>query len=56
MRIDEVIAGYFPGVNILSGCDLYAHSGELVRIIGPNGASKVRFAQIAVRPGQGAKR
>ena len=40
VRIDDVIAGYFPGVNILNGCDFYAHSGELVCIIGPYGAGK----------------
>jgi branched-chain amino acid transport system ATP-binding protein len=40
VRVDDVIAGYLPGVNILNGCDLYAHEGELVGIIGPNGAGK----------------
>ncbi len=40
VRVDDVIAGYIPGVNILTGCDLYAHEGELVGIIGPNGAGK----------------
>ena len=37
---DEVVAGYFPGINILNGCSLYAQRGELVGIIGPNGAGK----------------
>ncbi|MGI9196260.1 MAG: ABC transporter ATP-binding protein [Candidatus Nanopelagicales bacterium] len=36
----DLIAGYFPGVNILNGCSLTATDGELVGIIGPNGAGK----------------
>ncbi len=36
----ELVAGYFPGVNILNGCNLTATDGELVGIIGPNGAGK----------------
>ncbi len=40
VRVDDAIAGYLPGVNILNGCDLYAQEGELVGIIGPNGAGK----------------
>jgi ABC-type branched-subunit amino acid transport system ATPase component len=40
VRADDLVAGYFPGVNILNGCDLYANQGELVGIIGPNGAGK----------------
>ncbi len=40
LRADEVVAGYFPGVPILTGCDLYVAEGELVGIIGPNGAGK----------------
>ena len=40
VRVDDAIAGYLPGVNILNGCDLYAHEGEFVGIIGPNGAGK----------------
>ncbi|MFI0433508.1 MAG: ABC transporter ATP-binding protein [Candidatus Nanopelagicales bacterium] len=40
MRMDEIVAGYIPGVNIINGADLYAQKGELVGIIGPNGAGK----------------
>lgn len=36
----DLVAGYFPGVNILNGCNLTASEGELVGIIGPNGAGK----------------
>ena len=35
IRADNLVAGYFTGVNILNGCDLYANRGELVGIIGP---------------------
>lgn len=37
---DDLVAGYLPGVSILTGCDFYAHEGEMVGIIGPNGAGK----------------
>ena len=40
LRADNLIAGYFPGVNILNGSDLYCQQNELVGIIGPNGAGK----------------
>ena len=30
VRMDEVVAGYIPGVNIVNGADLYAQQGELV--------------------------
>lgn len=40
VRVDDCVAGYLPGVNILTGCDLYANEGEFVGIIGPNGAGK----------------
>jgi branched-chain amino acid transport system ATP-binding protein len=40
VRVDDVVAGYLPGINILNGCDLYCQQGEIVGIIGPNGAGK----------------
>jgi branched-chain amino acid transport system ATP-binding protein len=40
LHADDLVAGYFPGVNILDGCSLTAKQGELVGIIGPNGAGK----------------
>ncbi len=54
---DNLIAGYIPGVNILTGCDLYAKKGELVGIIGPNGAGKstllkAMFGLVKVNSGQ----
>ncbi len=38
--VQNVVAGYLPGVNILHGSNLYADKGELIGIIGPNGAGK----------------
>ena len=54
--VDDVHAGYLPGVNILNGCSLTAHQGELIGIIGPNGAGKSTllkaiFGQVNVRQG-----
>jgi branched-chain amino acid transport system ATP-binding protein len=37
---EEVVAGYLPGVDILTGVDFTLGTGELVGIIGPNGAGK----------------
>jgi branched-chain amino acid transport system ATP-binding protein len=57
LRVDELTAGYVPGVNILDGTDLYAREGELVGIIGPNGAGKstlvkALFGLVGCRGGQ----
>ncbi|MEV6346751.1 ABC transporter ATP-binding protein [Actinoplanes sp. NPDC051851] len=57
VRVDDVLAGYLPGVNILNGCDLYAKEGELVGIIGPNGAGKstllkALFGLVNIRSGE----
>jgi len=56
VRVDDVFAGYVPGVNILNGCDLHCGEGELVGIIGPNGAGKSTllkslFGLVGVRKG-----
>ena len=40
IHVDNLIAGYLPGVNILNGCSIEARQGELIGIIGPNGAGK----------------
>ena len=56
VRVDELIAGYVPGVDILNGCDLHCAEGELIGIIGPNGAGKSTllkslFGLVPVRSG-----
>ncbi|MFQ5556063.1 MAG: ABC transporter ATP-binding protein, partial [Acidimicrobiales bacterium] len=40
IHVDEIRAGYVPGVDILQDCSLEVAPGELVGIIGPNGAGK----------------
>ncbi len=40
IHVDNVVAGYVPGVDILNGCSLTLGHDELVGIIGPNGAGK----------------
>ena len=40
LRVDELVAGYIPGVNILNGDNIEVAAGEFVGIIGPNGAGK----------------
>ena len=56
VEVDNVVAGYLPGVNILNGCSLVAREGELIGIIGPNGAGKSTllksiFGLVKVRDG-----
>jgi ABC-type branched-subunit amino acid transport system ATPase component len=56
VEVNDVTAGYLPGVNILNGCSLVARQGELIGIIGPNGAGKSTllkaiFGQVNVRSG-----
>ncbi|MCA1942563.1 MAG: ABC transporter ATP-binding protein [Yonghaparkia sp.] len=56
VHVDNVTAGYLPGINILNGCSLTAHDGELIGIIGPNGAGKSTllkaiFGLVKVREG-----
>jgi len=57
LRVDELVAGYLPEVNILNATDFYVREGELVGIIGPNGAGKstlvkTLFGLVEVRSGQ----
>jgi branched-chain amino acid transport system ATP-binding protein len=54
---EDVTAGYLPGIDILTGCNLTLDEGEFVGIIGPNGAGKSTllkslFGLVEVRSGQ----
>jgi neutral amino acid transport system ATP-binding protein len=40
LSVDELVAGYVPEVDILTGVDLTVREGEIVTVIGPNGAGK----------------
>jgi branched-chain amino acid transport system ATP-binding protein len=40
LELQEVVAGYLRGVNVLQGVNLRVDQGELVCLIGPNGAGK----------------
>jgi len=56
ISVENLFAGYLPGVNILNGCSIDAHQGELIGIIGPNGAGKSTllkaiFGQVKIREG-----
>ncbi len=57
IAVEDVVAGYVPGVNILNGASLVLASDELIGIIGPNGAGKstmlkALFGLIQVREGK----
>ena len=56
LETHEVVAGYLPGVDILTGVDLALHDGEIVGVVGPNGAGKstlikALFGLVPVRGG-----
>ena len=40
LEINNVVAGYLKGVDVLQGVNLQVEAGELVCLIGPNGAGK----------------
>lgn len=40
LSLENVVAGYIPGVNILTGVNLRVELGEMVCLVGPNGAGK----------------
>ena len=57
IHVDNIRAGYVPGVDILTNCSLELREGELIGIIGPNGAGKstllkALFGLLDVREGQ----
>jgi neutral amino acid transport system ATP-binding protein len=45
LTVDQVFAGYVPGLDILQGVNLTLAEGELVTIVGPNGAGKSTLAK-----------
>jgi branched-chain amino acid transport system ATP-binding protein len=52
----DIIAGYLPGLDILTGTNFVLAEGELVGIIGPNGAGKstlvkAMFGLVTIRSG-----
>ncbi len=40
LEADDLVAGYLPEVDILSGVSLTVGEGEIVTVVGPNGAGK----------------
>jgi neutral amino acid transport system ATP-binding protein len=40
LRAEGLVAGYVPGVDILTGVDAEVRESEIVTIVGPNGAGK----------------
>ncbi|MGH8977066.1 MAG: ABC transporter ATP-binding protein [Acidimicrobiia bacterium] len=45
--IEDLVAGYLPGVDILHGCSVALGQREIVGIIGPNGAGKSTLLKAA---------
>jgi len=57
LKARNVVAGYVDGVDILQGANLSVYEGELVTVIGSNGAGKSTFAKaifglVPVRSGE----
>ncbi|MQA07428.1 MAG: ATP-binding cassette domain-containing protein [Pseudonocardiaceae bacterium] len=48
LSAEDLVAGYLPGVNVLTGCELSLADGELVGVIGPNGAGKSTLVKAMV--------
>lgn len=40
LAIEDLVAGYLPEVDILSGVSLAVREGQIVTVVGPNGAGK----------------
>jgi neutral amino acid transport system ATP-binding protein len=40
LAVEDLVAGYVPEVDILTGVELTVREGEIVTVIGPNGAGK----------------
>ncbi len=57
LTVNDVHAGYLPGVDILRGLSLAAHPNEITLVIGPNGAGKstlLRTVFAFLAPNQGS--
>jgi ABC-type branched-subunit amino acid transport system ATPase component len=46
LSVDEVVAGYVAGVDILRGVGLQVNAGEIVTVLGPNGAGKSTLIKV----------
>jgi ABC-type branched-subunit amino acid transport system ATPase component len=56
LELQNVVAGYLRGVNVLQGINLHVNEGEIVCLIGPNGAGKstvLRAISGLLTPSQG---
>jgi branched-chain amino acid transport system ATP-binding protein len=56
LEIQDVVAGYLKGVDVLRHINLHVNDGEMVCLIGPNGAGKstvLRAISGLLRPSQG---
>jgi branched-chain amino acid transport system ATP-binding protein len=40
LAVDDMVAGYLPGVDVLRGCSVELRPAEIVGVFGPNGAGK----------------
>jgi branched-chain amino acid transport system ATP-binding protein len=40
LSVDNLVAGYEPGLPIVNGASIHADRGEIVALLGPNGAGK----------------
>lgn len=57
LRVEQVVAGYQPEIDVLAGVTLGAAPGRITAVIGPNGAGKstvlrVVFGLVPVRAGR----
>jgi len=46
LSVEDVVAGYVPGVDILRGVALEVRPGEIVTVLGPNGAGKSTLIKV----------